>query len=154
VQRISGTYLAREAMVDFYVLRMLPGDGAVAPKTLRLSASDLAGLKPVGSVADTGKGRAAIDFAPVTGRYIMVKWTPAAHQDTSFSVDEIAVFSGNRSKSLIAANTSYDGKEAKDLGEGKEAKEMPEEGPAEGPPPNLPDPPPFVFVPEIVPTSP
>jgi hypothetical protein len=84
----------------------------------------------------------------------MVKWTPAAHQDTSFSVDEIAVFSGNRSKSLIAANTSYDGKEAKDLGEGKEAKEMPEEGPAEGPPPNLPDPPPFVFVPEIVPTSP
>jgi len=154
VQRISGTYLAREAMVDFYVLRMLPGDSAVAPKTLRLSDSDLAGLKPVGSVADTGKGRAAIDFAPVTGRYIMVKWTPAAHQDTSFSVDEIAVFSGNRSKGLIAANTSYDGKEAKDLGEGKEAKEMPEEGPAEGPPPTLPDPPPFVFVPQIVPTSP
>jgi hypothetical protein len=155
VQRISATYSAREAMVDCYVLRMLPGDGAVAPKTLRLSHNDLAGLKPVGSVADTGKGRAAIDFAPVTGRYIMVRWAPAVRQDTPFSADEIAVFSGNGSKGLIAANTSYDGKEAKDLGEGKEAKEMPEEGPpAEGPPPSLPDPPPFVFVPEIVPTSP
>jgi hypothetical protein len=65
------------------------------------------------------------------------------------------VFSGNGSKGLIAANTGYDGKEAKDLGEGKEAKEMPGEGPpAEGPPPSLPDPPPFVFVPEIIPTSP
>jgi hypothetical protein len=158
VQRISATYLAREAMVDVYVLRMLPGGqagGAVAPKTLRLSDNDLAGLKPVGSVADTGKGRAAIDFAPVTGRYIMVRWIPAVRQDTPFSADEIAVFSGNGSKGLIAANTGYDGKEAKDLGEGKEAKEMPGEGPpAEGPPPSLPDPPPFVFVPEIIPTSP
>jgi hypothetical protein len=157
VQRISATYSTREAMVDFYVLRTLPGEqsgGGAAPKTLRLSDNDLAGLKPIGSVADTGKGRAAIDFAPVTGRYIMVRWTPASHQDTPFSVDEIAVFSGNGSKGLIAANTGYDGKEAKDLGEGKEAKEMPEEGPAEGPPPGLPDPPPFVFVPEIIPTSP
>jgi hypothetical protein len=34
-------------------------------------------------------------------------------------------------------------------------KEMPEEGPpAEGPPPNLPAPPPFTFVPEVVPVSP
>ncbi len=158
VQRISATYSAREAMVDFYVLRSLPGEqagGVVAPKTLRLGDNDLAGLKPVGSVADTGKGRAAIDFAPVTGRYIMVRWTPAVRQDTPFSADEIAVFSGNGSKGLIAANTGYDGKEAKDLGEGKEAKEMPGEGPpGEGPPPSLPDPPPFVFVPEIIPTSP
>jgi hypothetical protein len=161
VQRISATYSPREARVDFYVLESLPGEqpgGAVAPKTLRLSDTALAGLKPVGSVADTGKGRAAIDFAPVAGRYIMVRWIPAAHEDTSFSADEIAVFSGNNSKALTAANTGYDGKEAKDfkdLGEGKEAKEMPGEGPpAEGPPPGLPDPPPFVFVPEIVPTSP
>lgn len=158
VERISTTYSPREARVDFYVLGTLPGEqpgGAGAPKTLRLSDSAPAGLKPVGSVVDTGEGRAAIDFAPVTGRYIMVRWIPAAHQDTSFSVDEIAVFSGNGSKALTAANTRYEGKEVKDFGEGKEAKEMPEEGPpAEAPPPSLPDPPPFVFVPEIVPTSP
>jgi len=164
VQRISTTYSPREARVDFYVLGSLPGEqagGAVVPKTLHLSDNALAGLKPVASVADTGKGRAAIDFAPAIGRYIMVRWAPVSHEDTSFSVDEIAVFSGNGSKALTAANTGYGGKEAKDfkdfkdLGEGKEAKEMPGEGPpAEGPPPSLPDPPPFVFVPEIVPTSP
>ncbi len=160
VQRISTIYSPREAMVDFYVLQGLPGsqaEHAVAPKTLRLGDNTLAGLKPVGSVADIGNGRAAIDFAPVLGRYIVLRWSAKAHQDTAFSVDEIAVFSGNGSKNLLAANNTvaYDAKEGKDFGEGKEAKEMPEEGPpAEGPPPNLPDPPPFVFVPEVVPTSP
>ena len=44
-----------------------------------------------------------------------------------------------------------DGKDAKDLGEGKD---IPAEAPAEGPGPTLPDPPPFVFVPVTVPTSP
>lgn len=160
VRRVSATYSQREARVDFYVLQTLPGtqaDHAVAPKTLRLTDNIFAGLRPVGSVADTGKGRAAVDFEPVTGRYIVVRWSPTSRQDTAFSVDEIAVFSGNGSKSLVAANSmvSSDGKEGKDFGEGKEAKEMPEEGPpAEGPPPTLPDPPPFVFAPEIVPTSP
>ena len=41
---------------------------------------------------------------------------------------------------------------AKDFGEGKEAKEV-AEAPAEGPPPTLPEAPPFVFVPLIVPLS-
>ncbi len=160
VRRVSATYSPREARVDFYVLQTLPGtqaDHAAAPKTLRLSDSVLAGLKPVGSVTDPGKGRAAIDFEPVTGRYIVVRWALRTRQDTAFSVDEIAVFSGKGFKSLVAANNTmgYEAKEGKDFGVGKDAKEMPEEGPpAEGPAPALPDPPPFVFAPELVPTSP
>lgn len=62
-------------------------------------------------------------------------------------------------RSLTVANTTLaggsegavDGKDAKDFGGGKEAKEVAEGPPEEGPPPNLPDPPPFVFVPEISP---
>jgi hypothetical protein len=162
VRRISTIYSPRQGMVDFYVLQSLPGEPAAAPKTLRFNDNALATLKPVGSIADAGAGRAAIDFPPVTGRYIMVKWNLATHQDAAFSVAEIAAFGRTTGSSrLLAANTAAnetietDGKEGKDLGEGKEAKEMPEEGPpAEGPPPSLPDPPPFVFVPEIVPTSP
>src|SRR4029077_10478620 len=102
---------------------------------------------PVGSVADKGTGRAAIDFPAATGRYIMVKWTPAVqHDSTPFAIAEIAAFSaGADSKGLIAANISAtmayesDGKDAKDLGAGKDAKGMPEKGPPqEGPPPGLP----------------
>lgn len=48
------------------------------------------------------------------------------------------------------SKTVADAKDAKDLGD----KEIPAEGPAEGPPPNLPDPPPFTFTPVLVPTSP
>jgi hypothetical protein len=160
VSRISTIYSAREGMIDFYVLQNLPGGQTkISPKTLRINGATLADLRPVGSIADKGAGRAAIDFPAVTGRYIMVKWSAAVSQDKAFSVAEIAAFSGGHSsRGLIAANisaTETDGKDAKDLGAGKDAKEMPEEGPpAEGPPPNLPDPPPFVFVPEIVPTSP
>lgn len=161
VSRISAIYATREGMMDFYVLRSLPGtttNRATAPKNLRFSESALAGLRPVGSIADKGTGHIAIDFPETTGRYIMVKWTPALPEDGAFSIAEVAAFSASASRGLIAANisaTETDGKDAKDLGDGKEAKEMPEEGPpAEGPPPLLPDPPPFVFVPEIVPTSP
>lgn len=58
---------------------------------------------------------------------------------------------------LTIANTALAGGsegvgEAKDFGGGKdtkEAKEVAEGPPAEGPPPILPDPPPFVFVPQI-----
>jgi len=160
ISRLSAIYSAREGMIDFYVLQSLPGapNRASAPKSLRFTDAILANLKPVGSVADKGTGRVAIDFPAVTGRFVMVKWTPALQQNGSFSIAEIAAFSGGASQGLIAANlilAQTDGKDAKDLGEGKDAKEMPEEGPpAEGPPPSLPDPPPFVFVPEIVPTSP
>ena len=60
---------------------------------------------------------------------------------------------------LMVANTALaggsegavDGKDAKDFKDAKEAKEVAEGPPAEGPPPILPDPPPFVFVPQISP---
>jgi hypothetical protein len=157
ISRISAIYSAQEGMIDFYVLQNLPGltNRAAAPQSLRLNGNALNELRPVGSIADKGTGRVAIDFPAVAGRYIMVKWTPAVQGTGAFSIAEVAAF-GGVSRSLIAANISEtDAKDVKDFGDAKEAKEMPEEGPpAEGPPPSLPDPPPFVFVPELAPTSP
>lgn len=166
LRRISALYSSRQGTVDFFVLESLPGSrqGNV-PKTLTLDDAALAGLKSVGSVKDDGTGRAAIDFPETTGRYVMVKWTPAAQQGNAFSVAEVAAFGGSKAGNLIAAYTAggaregidSDGKtvqEGKDLGAGKD---MPEEGleaPGEGPAPPLPDPPPFTFVPEIAPASP
>ena len=187
LRRISALYLPRQGTVDFYVLQTLPGARATdsiqldasgqsagerskdvvnaesAPKTVRINDSVLADLKPVGSVVDDGTGRAAVDFPSTTGRYIMLKWTPAARQDTAFSVTEIAAFGagqGQAAPSLMVANTTLadsaqgfsDGKDVKDFGDGKEAKEV--APPGEGPAQNLPDPPPFVFVPQIIPVSP
>jgi len=159
LQRISAVYAPQQGRVDFYVLQSLPGTTEDrAPKSLRVDEAELANFQPVGSVSD-GSGRGAIDFPETSGRYIMLKWAPAAQAGGSFSVAEIAAFGGNKSGSLIAANTAggserqlasddgktmIEGKDFKDMG-----KEMPEEGPAEGPPPNLPDPPPFTFVPLI-----
>jgi hypothetical protein len=157
LRRICAIYSPRQGMIDFYVLRNLPvaqPDQAL-PKSLKLTDSTLAGMKPVGSVVDDGTGRAAIDFPSVTGRYIMVRWTPATSQDSAFAIAEIAAFSGSAqpgSLTMAANSIEPDGKDVKDFG--KEAKEMPEEGPTEGPPPGLPDVPPFVFIPNIVPTSP
>jgi hypothetical protein len=61
---------------------------------------------------------------------------------------------------LLARAVESDGKtvgDGKDLADSKDAKDIPAEGeesPAEGPAPGLPDPPPFTFVPQLVPTSP
>jgi len=164
LRRIAAVYSPRRASVDFYVLPTLPGVQAnhlISPKTLRINDHALADLKPIGSVADDGTGRATVDFPSTSGRYIMVKWTPATQQETAFSVAEIVAFTDAEAATLMVANvnaisgeTSADGKDVKDFGEGKEAKEVAEGPPAEGPPPTLPDPPPFVFVPAIVPTSP
>ena len=169
LRRISTLYSPRHVSVDFFILQSLPGAGqgnkapASSPKTLRLDDSALAKLTPVGSIMDEGSGRAAINFPEMSGRYIMVKWTPATQQDTAFSVAEISAFGGNKTASLIASNTSSasrgevasDGRtvrEGKDFGEAKDAKEIPSEAPpAEGPPVTLPQPPPFTFVPEVSP---
>ena len=168
IRRISALYSRREGTVDFYVLQSLPGtsDGS---KTLSLDENALSELQPVGSVADDSTGRAAIDFPVTAGRYIMMKWTPAAHEDTTFSVAEIAAFGGGEPPNLIAANMtstsnseiSSEPSEGKDFGDGKElaegkdfkeAKEAPAEAaPAEGPATPLPPPPPFVFVPRLPP---
>jgi hypothetical protein len=166
LRRISALYSARPGTINFYVLQSLPGGEAEnASRTLRLDRTAQENLTPVGSITDDGTGRAAIDFPATTGRYIMIKWAPAAQDDASFSVAEIAAFGGgNQPANLMAANASgagggridSDGKTMLDGKDAKDAKDMPAEGPeapAEGPPPSLPPPPPFTFVPEIVPNS-
>jgi hypothetical protein len=165
LRRISALYSPGRGTLEFYVLQSLPGaaQGASA-KTFQLDSSAMAGLRPVGSVTDEGAGRAAVDFPETTGRYIMLKWTPA-EPGTPFSVAEVAAFGAEKANNLVAANnhgnnrrrassdgTVPDGKDFKDLGDNKD---MPEEGPpGEGPAPELPDPPPFVFVPVVSPASP
>jgi hypothetical protein len=167
LRRISALYSPRPGNVEFFVLESLPASHPEnAPKTLKLDDAASASMKSVGLVMDNGTGHAAVDFPETTGRYVMVKWSPAT-QDAPFSVSEIAAFGGGKTGNLIAANTTsaareaveFDGKtvaEGKDLGSGKDfGKEMPEEGPPEeGPAPPLPDPPPFTFVPEVLPLSP
>jgi hypothetical protein len=190
LRRISALYSPqRSGRMDFFVLQSLPGlhlnvqAGAGAaksaknaglssagnpPQTLSFDDSAATDLKLVGSVVDDGRGRAAINFSETTGRYILVKWNPAAQSETGFSIAEIAAFGEKRPATLMAAATGAEGKEIaaeeRSFGEGKEfkgfkqmaaGKEIPEEAPpAEGPPPSLPAPPPFTFVPEIVPVSP
>ena len=195
VSRISAVYSSGAGNMEFYVLPSLPAgavdatvqvsspgaDGAsptpdAAPKTVRLDDAAFAALKPAGTATDRGTdGRAAVNFAPTTGRYVMVRWLPADQQDRSFTLAEVAAF--GQGSTLLAANTSAtanvdedettmsgasDGKTMLDGKTMIDAKDMPGEGPAEeapqspgeGPPPTLPQPPPFTFVPVLVPTSP
>ena len=127
-----------------------------APSTLRLDDGMLAGLKSVGSAADDGSGRVAIDFSETNGRYVMVRWSGVS--EGNFTVAEIAAYGRGTESTLLAANRR-DGKDSKDFKEARDFKDVPAEGPAEeqppaeGPPPGLPQPPPFVFIPEVVPTS-
>ena len=89
-----------------------------------------------------------INVALTEAKY--VKFT--FHVANSGKIAQLAVYSNAK---LTIANTALaggsegavDGKDAKDFGGGKEAKEVAEGPPEEGPPPNLPEPPPFVFVP-------
>ncbi|MEY2537600.1 MAG: hypothetical protein QOG67_1340 [Verrucomicrobiota bacterium] len=169
LRRISAIYSPGHGTLDFYVLQALPAKAqGSTTKNLQFDDATLAGMQSVGSVTDDGSGRAAVDFPETAGRYVMVKWTPA-EAGTAFSVAEIAAFGGEKTtENLVAANTTgsraggaasdgktmLDGKDFKDLGAGKD---MPEEGPAapeEGPGTDLPNPPPFVFVPEVGPMSP
>jgi hypothetical protein len=88
-----------------------------------------------------------INVGPSEAKYIKFTF----HIANSGKIAQLAVYSNAK---LTIANTALaggsegavDGKDAKDFGGGKEAKEV-AEGPEEGPPPNLPDPPPFVFTP-------
>jgi hypothetical protein len=89
-----------------------------------------------------------IRVGPTEAKYVKFSFNVAK----SGRIADLAVYS---TASLTIANTALvgggegavDGKDAKDFGGGKEAKEVAEGPPEEGPPPNLPDPPPFVFVP-------
>jgi len=165
VRRLSAIYLPRAAAIDFYVLQSLPGvDGDNSPSTLKLDEKMFSKLKAVGSAIDDGtQGRAAIDFPATSGRYVMLRWTPAAHSDTPFTVAEVSAFSPSQGN-LLASNrdfssgqTNVDSKDVADSKDVSDNKDIPEEAPpqppAEGPPPSLPNPPPFTFIPQLVPTS-
>jgi hypothetical protein len=166
VRRLSAIYSPRATAIDFYVLQSLPGvDGDNSPSTLRLDEKMLSKMKAVGSAIDDGtQGRAAIDFPATSGRYVMLRWTPAMHSDTPFTVAEVSAFSPSRGN-LLASNrdfssgqTNVDSKDVADSKDVSDNKDIPEEAPpqppAEGPPPSLPNPPPFTFIPQLVPTSP
>jgi hypothetical protein len=88
----------------------------------------------------------------LTAKITKVKLGPTEAKYVKFSFDvaksgrisDLAVYP---TASMVVAQTAVDGKDAKDFGGGKEAKEVAEAPPEEGPPPSLPDPPAFVFVP-------
>jgi hypothetical protein len=181
LRRISTLARPSAGTVTFYVLEAVPVGGTPspaevnvggapnpsaviagspaenAPSTLRLDDGMLAGLKSVGSAADDGSGRVAVDFSETNGRYVMVRWSGVS--EGNFTVAEIAAYGRGTESTLLAANRR-DGKDSKDFKEARDFKDVPAEGPAEeqppaeGPPPGLPQPPPFVFIPEVVPTSP
>jgi hypothetical protein len=165
VRRLSAIYSARAGAIDFYVLQSLPGAaGSGSSDSLKVDSNALAGLKPVGSVIDDGtQGQASIDFAPTSGRYVMLRWSPASHADASFTVAEISAYSPTRgnllasNRNFSSAQTTVDSKDvadSKDLGDSKDIpEEAPAAPPAEGPPPSLPPPPPFTFIPQLVPAS-
>jgi hypothetical protein len=168
VRRLSALYSARPGSIDFYVMKSLPGaDRGNSPDTLKIESNALAGLKPVGSAIDDGTGRASIDFPATTGRYVMLRWTPASHADGPFTVAELSA-SGPDQRNLIASSGNFsstnsehkivsdskDVADSKDMADNKDVPEYKPEPPAEGPPPSLPNPPPFTFIPQLVPTSP
>ena len=162
LRRISAVYSPRATSIDFYVLQSLPG---VDGDNLKLDEKAIARMKSVGSTIDDGtQGRAAIDFPATSGRYVMLRWTPAAHSDTGFTVAEVSAFSPSRGN-LLASNRNFSNTEttttdSKDVADSKdvgESKDLPEVGagpPAEGPPPPpLSPPPPFTFIPQLSPQS-
>jgi len=170
VRRLSAVYSARPGSIDFYVMQSLPGvDRDNSAGTVKLDSNTLANLKRVGSVIDDGtRGTASIDFPATSGRYVMLRWIPAAHDDSSFTVAEVSAF-GTGGGSLLASNGNFSSNQttserkvaadSKDIADSKDvsdSKDIPEEGPqppSEGPPPRLPDPPPFTFIPQLVPAS-
>ncbi|MEO5719062.1 MAG: hypothetical protein ABIR29_10870 [Chthoniobacterales bacterium] len=181
ISRLSAIYASQAGSVDFYVLNQLPdgtsddantttaaqvqqianvSQGANLPTSLKISEQVFAGLKPVGSVVSTGEGRASVNFPEVTGRYVMLKWHPAASGE-AFSIAQVAAFGPARRTGSGADQAAYvDGKEAFDGKDILDNKDIPAEGadeaqaPAEGPPPSLPGVPPFTFIPQVPPTSP
>lgn len=146
------------------------GQGAELPGTLKLSDQTLADLKSVGSVVSTNKGRASINFPETKGRYVMLKWHPASVSDENFSVAQVAAFgtslrdrNARDASRTQVANAGDEASDTKDFADGKsilDNKDIPAEGlnealpPGEGPPPPLPEVPPFTFIPQAVPQVP
>jgi hypothetical protein len=163
VRRLSAVYSPRATSIDFYVLQTLPGVNA-ENSSMKLDEKTLAKLKTVASAIDDGtQGRASVDFPATSGRYVMLRWSPAAHSDTAFTVAEVSAFSPSRGNLLASnrdfssAQTTVDSKDVADSKDVSDNKDIPEEAPpqppAEGPPPSLPNQPPFTFIPQLTPQS-
>jgi hypothetical protein len=163
VRRLSAVYSPRATSIDFYVLQTLPGVNA-ENSSMKLDDKTLAKLKTVASAIDDGtQGRASVDFPATSGRYVMLRWSPAAHSDTAFTVAEVSAFSPSRGNLLASnrdfssAQTTVDSKDVADSKDVSDNKDIPEEAPpqppAEGPPPSLPNQPPFTFIPQLTPQS-
>jgi len=84
-----------------------------------------------------------IKVGPTEAKYIKFSFDVAQ----SGRISDLAVY---QTASLTVAQNVVDGKDAKDAKDFKEAKEV-AEAPEEGPPPFLPDPPTFVFIPLVSP---
>jgi hypothetical protein len=130
-------------------------NGAIGTVTVATSNSKLAAGSPQWheiAKQDLMPKVTKIKVGPTEAKYIKFTFNVAK----SGRIADLGVYAA---ASLTVANANLaggsegtvDGKDAKDFGGGKEAKEVAEGPPAEGPPPNLPDPPPFVFVPQISP---
>jgi hypothetical protein len=173
--RLAAIYATQPGSIDFYVLPSLPlGDSAASdvqqvanvgsatdlPTSLKISEKTFAGLKPVGSVVSFGEGRASVDFPEVVGRYVMLKWHPARTQGDAFSIAQVAAFGVSKRTSSVQGTDGKEMTDGKEILYGEGGKESPGEGPsepeapAEGPPPALPPVPPFIFIPQVPPTSP
>jgi hypothetical protein len=167
VRHLAATYSARPGSIDFYVMKSLPGTAEDhSSNTWKLDDKTFASLKPVGSAVDDGtQGRASVDFPATTGRYVMLRWTPASQADSAFTVAEVTA-SGPNQRNLIASSRNFssatsehkvaaDSKDVADSKDISDSKDVPEvaEPPAEGPPPPLPNPPPFTFIPQLEPVS-
>jgi hypothetical protein len=95
VRRVSAVYSARAGKMNFYVMQSLPKTNGAAPQALTLDDATLSGMNPVASFEDDGtQGRASVQFPETTGRYLMVRWTPAAQADTAFTLAEVAALGG------------------------------------------------------------
>jgi hypothetical protein len=163
VNRISTFSTPGSAVVTFYMLGALPANSTGNPASaLRIDSQTLAAFKTAATGSDDGSGRVAVDFEETTGRYVMLVWAPSP-RNGNFSVAEVAVFGPASNARLLAANTSSNRSDDKTVRDSKDtkdfSKEIPGEGPGEeqapgeGPAPELPRPPPFVFIPRVVPTS-
>ena len=128
-------------------------NGAIGTVTIATSNSKLAVGSPQWhqiAKQDLNAKVTKIKVGPTEAKYVKFSFNIAK----SGRIADLAIYS---TASLTVANTALaggsqgavDGKDAKDFGGGKEAKEVAEGPPEEGPPPNLPDPPPFVFIPLV-----
>jgi hypothetical protein len=142
----SELILSLSKIQNFDVISFL-NDGATGTVTISTSNSKLAAASSQWhqiAKQDLTARVTKINVGPTEAKYVKFTFNVA----NSGKIAELAVYSNSK---LTIANTALavDGKDVKDFGAGKEAKEVAEAPPEEGPPPTLPDPPPFVFVPQV-----